>query len=334
MPTCRAPRNVYIDAGVNWGQTLLLHEALPGPSNSTLVKSRLHQPTFHAATPWLVFGFEPSAFMTAHAQLCADALNAKRSMPMPPITLASSSSAELYELASRASNCTMQGDRRLECAFAHAAGQLASLTKEAELSEEALRRRLATARSCATVRDMFTIIPAAVGARNGVITLLSSRNALLKGGLMLPSASTASRTDEMKFGQKETARVVDLVGWMRRSFDPTDFVLLKLDVEGSEQHVVPALARQPDVAALVDVIVWECHVGGKRPCHELLDMLKASGVGAIYAEPKSWSWRRALCTAPLWRQASLRRQSDSPERSHVCRSRSWWSKSKSHRPSA
>jgi len=44
---CSAPRNVYIDAGVNWCNTLRLYTHVPEAS------SRLAQ-------PWHVFGFEAS----------------------------------------------------------------------------------------------------------------------------------------------------------------------------------------------------------------------------------------------------------------------------------
>ena len=53
------------------------------------------------------------------------------------------------------------------------------------------------------------------------------------------------------------------------SVPPSAFTV---DIEGAEQKVVPALVRS-NASQLLDVVLWECHYGGKRKCHDLLDML-------------------------------------------------------------
>ena len=62
--------------------------------------------------------------------------------------------------------------------------------------------------------------------------------------------------------------------------------------------------------------------------HELLERLRRSGVGVIYAEPKSWPWGRALCSRPQWRHpelvaAAARGEIELPEHSDACRRRPW-----------
>ena len=57
-------------------------------------------------------------------------------------------------------------------------------------------------------------------------------------------------------------------------------------------------------------------------------MLKASGVGAVYTEPKAWTWERQLCAKPLWRHPSVAKQDDAPERTRACRSRCWRQRTK------
>lgn len=333
----RTCRNVYIDAGASWCNTLRLHAALPGPQNATLAAQRRlygihHQPTHYASSPWLVIGFEASPIISNYAARCAEALSAGK--PRPPLAVpASSSTADLYKAALALDNasCSMAGQARLECAMRLLKPKLRSLGASPRLELDALHSRMDSAgRSCPLGRDQYTMVPAAVGDHNGMVELLAGSNneQLVKGGLMLPGGSAAAR--QQRHLRKQSVPLVDLVGFIRRSFTVADFVLLKLDVEGAEQMIVPALAQATGdngtpAGVLIDIIVWECHVGGRRPCHELLEQLKAAGVGAIYTEPRSWSWARQLCTAPFWRRPDLRRLvNDAPERRHECRNRSWW----------
>ena len=105
---------MYIDAGVNWCNTIQLHDALPGPENRTLAQEHMRQQqiSFHARTPWVVFGFEASPIIALYAQNCTDALDAgqplPRPWPRPPIDSVAGSSAELYR-SGAAYNCTMPG---------------------------------------------------------------------------------------------------------------------------------------------------------------------------------------------------------------------------------
>ena len=96
-------------------------------------------------------------------------------------------------------------------------------------------------------------------------------------------------------------------------------------MEGAEQDIVPALAAAPDVAALIDVIAWECHYGGSKPCRDLAASLVGSGIGAIYVEPKTWSWQRAFCTKPQWRNAAIghAQAAELPERTPDCLAHTW-----------
>ena len=321
---------MYIDAGVNWCNTIQLHDALPGPENRTLAQEHMRQQqiSFHARTPWVVFGFEASPIIALYAQNCTDALDAGQPLPRPPIDSVAGSSAELYR-SGAAYNCTMPGNARFDCILAAARPQLHALERSASqvqrLSNKAIKARMdSAAHKCPLYeRNSYTFVPAAVGDRNGTIELSGSSEALLRGGLMSPRAFMAA-SRQHQGSRLYSVPVIDLVRWIKRSFVPQDFLLLKLDVEGSEQTLVPALAALPAVAQLIDVLVWECHSGGRLPCHTLLELLKGAGVGAIYQEPKSWPWKRTMCTAPLWRHPSLRRQADAPERHPLCRSRTWW----------
>ena len=69
---CSTPRNVYIDAGVNWCNTLNTFQQVPE------ARSRL-------GSPWHVFGFESARRIGPFADSCHRALSAGQSLPTPPI---------------------------------------------------------------------------------------------------------------------------------------------------------------------------------------------------------------------------------------------------------
>ena len=132
---------------------------------------------------------------------------------------------------------------------------------------------------------------------------------LLLGGLLTPSKNNVARALRKK---RQTVAAIDLVTWIRESFRESDFILLKLDVEGAEHSIVPALAASP-AGAMVDVLLWECHNGFRRGCKNLTNTLRESDVGRVFAEPKGGSiakWRHRLNTPPLipFRNTTGRRQ--------------------------
>ena len=76
--------------------------------------------------------------------------------------------------------------------------------------------------------------------------------------------------------------------------------MLKLDVEGAEIELVPALVSS-NASALVDVLLWECHYVAvsavRQKCYVLKSRLLAGGVGRIYDEPPGGvreKWRQVL----------------------------------------
>lgn len=281
-------------------------------------------------TPWLVYAFEASPLIAVHVERCAKELSAGRSTPPRVPNLPMTGSSKQAWDAGPAFNCTMMTEERFRCIEAAAAAALSALRADPRLQDPALLRgRLDAARhTCAPAYSRYTLLPAAVGDRdNGSLVLYGSRGQLLRGGLMSPSPR-AQRDRTLTRYRHPSVPTVDLVGWIVRSFTRDDFVVMKLDVEGAEQLVVPALEAHPSAGALIDVVIWECHPGHVRPCHELLERLRRSGVGVIYAEPKSWPWGRALCSRPQWRHpelvaAAARGEIELPEHSDACRRRPW-----------
>lgn len=279
-PSCSAPRNVYIDAGVNWCNTLEIYKRIPE------VRQR---------DVWQVFGFEASRRILPFADGCARALSAGEPLPEPPLPPAGSSK-ELAKYASRY-NCSLQQlglDQRSEhdrkeyrrhrlvpCMMAALAQNFSRVRPDPALSDPSLLRdRLALGARCSVPRSSYVMLPAAIGAREGKLAMKDSDAGLITGGRTNLNVPTESYSTPQ----------VDFSAWLRASFTEADFVVLKMDVEGGEHSIVPKMVADGTLK-LVDVFLWECHFMPKSwhsPCHRLKRLLKDNGVGAIYEDPYPW----------------------------------------------
>ena len=295
-PACLEPRNVYIDAGVNWCNTLQLFQQVPEARQ-------------HLAEPWLVFGFEASPRIAPFADRCTHALSAGEPLPAPPIPPAGSS-RELSRYAA-AHNCSMrhlglrersEHDRKVyrrqrlvPCMLSALERRLARLVPDPRLSSNAtlLAERLALGRTrCAPppatlpVRSEYVLLPAAVGRRDGSMSINDGPEFMLTGGATHQAPNSARRRVE-----RYRVPQVDLSAWLKASFTKADFVVLKLDVEGGEHRIIPKMIADGTLA-LVDVWLWECHHmprSWKSPCHKLRKQLRDHGVRTIYEDPYPWT---------------------------------------------
>ena len=291
LPRCSTPRNVYIDAGVNWCNTLEMYKQVPEAS------SRLN-------SPWMVFGFEASPRIAPFADRCAQALSAGEPMPTPPVPPAGSS-RELAKYA-HTQNCSMEQlglrpksehDRKLyrrqrlvPCMLSALEEKLAALHVDPRLSANAslLKDRLDIARACAPpFRSSFVLLPAAVGEQDGSMSLFDGPEFMVTGGATHQFRARSKRAERHSVSQ------VDLSSWLRSSFTEDDFVILKLDVEGGEHRIVPKMVADGTLK-LVDVFLWECHfmpADQHSKCHHLLKKLRDGGVKTIYEDPYPWTGR-------------------------------------------
>lgn len=288
---CSSPRNVYIDMGVNWCDTLDLYKLLPSHLRG------------HAGRSWDVYGFEASPLIQAHAEECTLALNAGLPLPVPPVP-PTGSSAALSRYISRyncrnASSLERSRDKVhlawLRCVYHALQPELARLHENPRLDGTLLADRLRGAASCPSTpitsrtamaeHDRYRLMPAAVGAANGTVELYGGREQLLRGGLLGHPNLAAQSWERVGREAKQRVPVVDVAAWMGSSFSRADFVVVKMDVEGAEHEIVPRLIAL-QAAALIDVFLWECHPrGGRTKCHVHESALRAAGVGAIFREP-------------------------------------------------
>ena len=124
------------------------------------------------------------------------------------------------------------------------------------------------------------MLPAAVGERDGTLSMHDSDVSLITGG----KGHGDAIADIYDVAQ------VDFSAWLRASFTLDDFVVLKMDVEGGEHKIVPKMVSDGSIK-LVDVWLWECHMVPKwwnSKCHRLKKILKDNGVKTLYEDPYPW----------------------------------------------
>ena len=238
-------RNVYIDAGANWCNTLQLHDAFPraaemSRSSGSSSQSNEHRAIPHPAVGWLVYAFEASPIIASHAEACTRALNVGSPLPSAPVPM-TGNSGYLWA-AGPTYNCTSNTEERYRCILSKVDPELKRLRADPDLASPHLltSRMAAAATACpaSSQSRVYTLMPAAVGAHDGNVTLVGSRESLLHGGLMAPGASrvatAAARSMRL---DRHSVPVVDIIDWLRRSFRRSDFVLLKLDVRIHGRHI-------------------------------------------------------------------------------------------------
>jgi hypothetical protein len=270
---CDTPRNIYLDLGVNWCNTLQLYRDIPEARTSS--------------APWEVWGFEAAPLIMPFAEKCAHSLSSGLPIPTPPIPPAGSTKdlwryakscdCERYKKAPKRDLGAMRN-----CMVGRLRGALDALRPDPTLTSNAslVAARLALAQQCppAGQTSRTTLVPAAASAAAGELSLSASPENVLYGG----------------GGRGRGARVkvqsVDAVGWMRRSFAERDLLILKMDIEGAERGLLPRLVDTGAIK-LVDVLLWECHLDSSW-CRKWTTKAKAANPSLkVYVEPYPWAKR-------------------------------------------
>ena len=76
----------------------------------------------------------------------------------------------------------------------------------------------------------------------------------------------------------DTRPSIDIADFIQRNFKPQDFVVVKMDIEGSEYRVVPHLINSK-AAHLVDEIFVECHTERNSCCRPPNDKRQRPALG-------------------------------------------------------
>ena len=295
---CR--RNIFLDMGANWCNTMRLFEDVPEVKAGKAV----------VGSPWHVFAIEAAPLISPYVEKCVTALAAGKPLPEPPVPPAGSSMQLLnYAPDLGCGRNTGKGRReRMNCVAKSLEQPLAALARTLDPSLTSnpalLHARLDGARTrggcgrgggsvggsvgrtertngVATVGGgSFEMIPAAAGGSTGTLRMAGSPLQMLRGG-----STVAGGNHQPQFNVPK----VDVVQWLLSSFGVDDYVVLKMDVEGAEMEIVPRLLES-NATALIDVFLWECHAkwrgpAGKCQCAAWEEALRRSGVSSVYREP-------------------------------------------------
>jgi hypothetical protein len=283
-PSC-ARRRVYLDLGANWGNTARMHERFADQCELRPGGAR-----------WEVFGFEASPLIQPFVDDFYAHLRGERDEPLLCLPKAGSTQ-DLRPYADRL-GCTgaINGgsDAAMKrCIFEVFARPLRNLVPRRELNDTALiRRRLAASACFAAGPDpastaqgpagesgaSFTLVPAAAGGEAGWLSFYGPPEQLIRGGAR-PDASRTLRVtlqdedadhDRYRF----TVPVVDVAGWMMATLADDDYVVAKMDIEGSEHALLGKLIAHGRLG-LIDVLAFECH-SAAGDCHALKREIRAA----------------------------------------------------------
>ncbi|KAL1524494.1 hypothetical protein AB1Y20_019388 [Prymnesium parvum] len=279
---CATGRNVFIDLGANWCNTLQLYSRVPEAASLA----------WAGAASWEVYAFEASPLIAPFVERCCAALNAGRGLPPSPLPPAGSS-MQLLTYAPQL-GCTSGGrGARLACIEKSLEVPLRqmrvvpALTSNSTLLEERLAVARRRARRCGLRQRKgatYTLVPSAAGAERSSFKITTSPIQMLRGGTSSPGGPSQQRRSS------DQTYDADIVSWLQESFSERDFVVLKMDIEGGERHIIPKLLAT-NASRLVDVLLWECHLKwrgqqGKCQCAVWEEQLRTiGGVRKVYREP-------------------------------------------------
>merc|ERR1719171_2256719 len=242
-------RRVYMDMGANWGNTLRFHRDMD----------------FYNASvgPWEVYAFEASPIIKPYVDKYCAWLNGDG--PKPPLTVPPSGSTMHMGLLAPRYGCAKEENEMRTCMLELFKEPLSKLKPDPTLEVPSkAQERMAIAHDLAAHplglhdHDRFVFVPAAVGAQDASLTFSGTASSMLYGGGMESDAGAT-------FTQQTP--VVDVVSWLVQNFREEDFVMVKMDIEGSEFEVLKALLDGHH--NLVDVLSLECHAWFKPKTKEL-----------------------------------------------------------------
>jgi len=243
----RRPRNIYLDLGANWGQTLDLFPELCGAALCSSMDEAYE-----------VFSFEASPYISPFVEQLTHALNRHSEQPIPPIP-PSGSTRDLRRLNQKqGSPCPTETNLLRKCYLDKHMDILRTLKPDPSLNSSSLiSSRLDSAANSS--HEKYTFIPAAVSDKDSWFAIKQSLMGLLIGG-----TSTFGK-DPGFFGEGYLptlyVRTVNLIKWLEVNFYQEDMIIVKMDIEGAEHDVIKSMIKT-GTHKLIDVLAWECHSKG------------------------------------------------------------------------
>jgi len=245
-------RNIYLDLGANWGQTLDLFPDICRAANLSF-----------AGEQYEVFSFEASPYIAPFVEQLTYAKN--RGLKEPSTAFPSSGSSwDLIRMnKEQGSPCPGEMQALRKCYLDKYRDTFDSLKPDQALNSSTLvSSRLQLGSAGGKQHHMkYTFIPAAVSDKESWLEIRQSKLGLLIGGV-----TTAGKdTNHGKLGNDYLptvyVRTVNLMKWLESNFKQKDRIVVKMDIEGAEHAVIQNLIKT-GTHKLLDVIAWECHAKG------------------------------------------------------------------------
>jgi len=236
-------RYAYFDLGANWANTLRLYkDVAPTP------EAEHH--------PWEVYAFEASPLIVPYVDDFVSWLNGDA--PKPRLLWPPAGSSQHLALFAKRYGCppTPVGRMR-ECMWNRFKGAMDQMVPNTTLmTPEVISARMAYASRPAQGKDRFVLVPAAAGAQNGSLHIGHvSAQQMIRGG------AHSLGVNEKATGEPEYDVPLANFVEMLSNFQATDFVVVKMDIEGGEFSILEKLMDEKH-ADLIDVLLLECHSWG------------------------------------------------------------------------
>lgn len=260
-------RKIYIDLGVNWqwDVSINLYQEISKKMGLPLGRE----------SDWKIYGFEADPHMWNYLDAVFQYLNNETDwLPHLPLPLPSKKASQRFLDYASEQGCQNSSETEAQqCLFSKIdkwAGDMRKLDYKRidDLAEERLG-------SASTRGKKYTMIPRAVGDTAGRLSLEPTASALRAfSGYCIPlCAKWAMRKRSAHIVGTKYVDVISLRQWLVKSFDPSDWIVLKMDIEGAECGIMPNLISSGVLNSLVDVLYLECHPGrcgvGREKCQEL-----------------------------------------------------------------
>jgi len=244
------PRNIYLDLGANWGQTLDLFPDLCGAALCSFMDE-----------PYEVFSFEASPYISPFVEQLTHALNQGTEQPTLPIP-SSGSSLDLKRLNRElGSPCPTETNLLRKCFLDKHRDTLRTLKPDKTLNSSSLISSRLDSAAKKQLHKKYTFIPAAVSAKDSWLEIKQSLLGLLIGG----TTTSGNGPDFSSLGDEYLptvyVRTVNLVKWLEVNFKQEDKIIVKMDIEGAEHDVIKSMIKT-GTHKLIDVLAWECHSKG------------------------------------------------------------------------
>jgi len=240
--------------GANWANTLRLYK--------DFAKER--------SGPWEVYAFEASPLIQPYVEKFVQFLNGKG--PRPPLEVPPSGSTAEFAVYAKRYGCSwkwkqffrrkhMSDEEMRKCMSNAFRKPLAKLKPDPRLLDTSLvHQRLAEATHPlrSSEHDRFTFIPAAVGATEGKMRLTAvNPQQMIRGGALV-AGYESTKHGSTAINDTVDVPMVDVATWIMTSFSDSDFVFLKMDVEGAEFDTLNKLLDLK-AAGRIKRLFWECH---------------------------------------------------------------------------